>query len=114
MAEPVFVVIHFKFIQIDVVQAKDIHEAKLVALNIANSVLFKAAVFGENPNVGRVAQAVGASGIKIKEGGLKIKLGSLKGRQVKLAINLSRGKAKARVFTSDLTPEYIKINAEYN
>ena len=103
-----------KFIQIDVLQAKDLHEAKLVALNIANSVLFKAAVFGENPNFGRVAQAVGASGIKIKERGLKIKLGSLKSRQVKLAVNLSRGKAKARVFTSDLTPEYIKINAEYN
>ncbi len=103
-----------KFIQIDVLQAKDLYEAKLVALNIANSVLFKAAVFGENPNFGRVAQAVGASGIKIKEGQLKIKLGSLKGRQVKLAVNLSRGKAKARVFTSDLTPEYIKINAEYN
>lgn len=103
-----------KFIQINVNQAKDPREAKKVALNIANSVLFKAAVFGENPNFGRVAAAVGASGIKIREEQLKIKLGSLKGKQVKLVVNLSRGKAKAAVFTSDLTPEYIKINAGYN
>lgn len=103
-----------KFIQIDVNQAKDLHEAKKVALNIANSVLFKTAVFGENPNFGRVVAAVGASGIKISEEQLKIKLGSLKGKQVKLAVSLSRGKAKATVYTSDLTPEYVKINAEYN
>ncbi|TAM41275.1 bifunctional glutamate N-acetyltransferase/amino-acid acetyltransferase ArgJ [bacterium] len=103
-----------KFIQIDVSGAKDQGEAKVAALSIANSVLFKTAVFGENPNFGRVAQAVGASGIKIKEGQLKIKLGSLKGKQVKLKVDLSRGKAKTVVFTSDLTPEYVKINAEYN
>ncbi|MCG2714551.1 MAG: bifunctional glutamate N-acetyltransferase/amino-acid acetyltransferase ArgJ [Candidatus Omnitrophica bacterium] len=103
-----------KFIQIDVCQAKDFNQARKVALNIANSALFKTAVFGENPNFGRVAQAVGASGIKIKEEQLKIKLGSLKGKQVKLLVNLSHGKAGATVFTSDLTCEYIKINAKYN
>ena len=103
-----------KFIQIDVCQAKHMQEAKCVALNIANSVLFKTAVFGQNPNFGRVAAAVGASGFKIKEEQLKIRLGSLKGKQVRLTVNLSRGKAKCRVYTSDLTPEYIKINAAYN
>ena len=103
-----------KFIQIDVCQAKNFPEAKKIALNIANSVLFKTAVFGENPNFGRVAAAVGASGLKIKEEQLKIKLGSLKNKKVELQVSLSRGKAKARVFTSDLTPEYIKINAAYN
>jgi glutamate N-acetyltransferase / amino-acid N-acetyltransferase len=103
-----------KFIQIDVCQARNWHEARNLALNIANSVLFKTAVFGENPNFGRVAAAVGASGLKIKEEQLKIKLGSLKNRNVSLQVNLSRGRAKCRVFTSDLTPEYIKINAAYN
>ncbi|MCX5669343.1 MAG: bifunctional glutamate N-acetyltransferase/amino-acid acetyltransferase ArgJ [Candidatus Omnitrophica bacterium] len=103
-----------KFIQIDVIQAKHIQEAKKVALSIANSVLFKTAVFGQNPNFGRVAAAVGASGFKIKAEQLKIKLGSLKGKQVKLTVSLSRGKAKCTVYTSDLTPEYIKINAQYN
>ena len=103
-----------KFIQIDVTEAKDWSQARKVALNIANSVLFKTAVFGENPNFGRVAAAVGASGLKINEGQLKIKLGSLKAKQVKLSVILSQGKARCTVFTSDLTPEYIKINAAYN
>jgi len=103
-----------KFIKINLFGGKDWKEAKRIALNIANSVLFKTAVFGQNPNFGRVAAAVGASGIKIKEGQLKIKLGSLKEKQVKLTVNLSRGKAKCTVFTSDLTPEYVKINAAYN
>ena len=103
-----------KFIRIDVCQAKNYREAKKIALNIANSLLFKTAVFGENPNFGRVAAAVGASGFKIKENELKIKLGSLKQKQVKLTVSLSRGKASATVYTSDLTPEYIKINAQYN
>ena len=103
-----------KFVQIDVCQAKNAAEAKKVALDIANSMLFKTAVYGQNPNFGRVAAAVGASGFKIKEGQLKIKLGSLKGKEVKLTVSLSRGKAKGRVYTSDLTPGYIKINAAYN
>jgi glutamate N-acetyltransferase/amino-acid N-acetyltransferase len=103
-----------KFIQIDVTQAKHAQEAKAIALSIANSVLFKTAVFGQNPNFGRVAAAVGASGFKIKEEQLKIRLGSLKGKQVRLTVSLSRGKAKCTVYTSDLTPEYIKINAGYN
>ncbi len=103
-----------KFIQIEVCRAKDWSEAKKVALNIANSTLFKTAVFGRNSNFGRVAAAVGASGFDIKEHQLKIKLGSLKAKHVKLRVSLSRGKAKCTVFTSDLTPEYIKINAAYN
>ena len=103
-----------KFIQIDVCQAKNWQEAKKAALNIANSALFKTAVFGENPNFGRVAAAVGASGIGIKEEQLKIKLGSLKAKFVRLRVGLSAGKARCTVFTSDLTPEYIKINAAYN
>jgi len=103
-----------KFIQIDVCQAKNTGEAKTIALSIANSALFKTAVYGRNPNFGRVVAAVGANGIKIKEEQLKIKLGSLKGKQVKLTVGLSRGKAKCTVYTSDLTPEYIKINAAYN
>ncbi len=103
-----------KFIRIDVTQARSSQEAKKVALDIANSMLFKTAVFGQNPNFGRVAAAVGASGFGIKEGQLKIKLGSLKSKQVRLEVILSRGKAKCTVYTNDLTPEYIKINAAYN
>jgi glutamate N-acetyltransferase/amino-acid N-acetyltransferase len=103
-----------KFIQIDVCGAKDPGQARKAALSIANSALFKTAVFGENPNFGRVAAAVGASGLNVKECQLKIKLGSLKGKHVNLKVDLSSGNARATVYTSDLTPGYIKINAEYN
>ena len=103
-----------KLVQIDVAGARNWREAKKVALNIANSALFKTAVYGENPNFGRVAAAVGAAGFDIKEDQLKIKLGSLKGKEVKLQVNLSRGKAGCKVFTADLTPEYIRINAQYS
>ncbi|MFA5200375.1 MAG: bifunctional glutamate N-acetyltransferase/amino-acid acetyltransferase ArgJ [Candidatus Omnitrophota bacterium] len=103
-----------KFIQIDIEGAKDFAQAKKAGLSIANSALFKTAVYGQNPNFGRVAAAVGASGVNITESQLKIRLGPLKAKNVKLRVSLSQGRAKCTVFTSDLTPEYIKINAAYN
>lgn len=103
-----------KFIRIDVLQARDGAQARKIALGIANSVLFKTAMFGENPNFGRVVAAVGASGFGIREGQLKVKLGSLKQKRVQVTVKLSCGKAGATVYTSDLTPGYIKINADYN
>ena len=103
-----------KFIQIQVLKAKSVLEAKSVALNIANSNLFKTAVYGQNPNFGRVVAAVGSSGIDVQEKKLSVKLSPLKKKEVSVQVSLGRGQAQATVYTSDLTPEYIKINAEYN
>lgn len=103
-----------KFIEIKVEKAKSFNEARIVALAIANSNLFKTALYGENPNFGRIAAAVGASGIDIKEEDIKIRVSSLKKKQVFVNVSINRGKFSAVVYTSDLTPEYIKINAEYN
>jgi len=103
-----------KFIEIKVEKAKSFNEARIAALAIANSDLFKTAVYGENPNFGRIAAAVGASGIDIKEEDIKIKVSSLKKKQVFVNVGINRGKSSATVYTSDLTPEYIKINAGYN
>jgi len=103
-----------KFIEISVSGAKTRRDAKNAALFVANSNLFKTAVYGENPNFGRIAAAVGASGIDIDEKRLKVRLGPLKSRKVKVEINLSSGRASCTVYTSDLTPEYLKINAAYN
>ncbi len=103
-----------KFIKIRVSRAKTFAEAKKAAKAIANSNLFKTAMYGEDPNLGRIAAAVGASGIDIKEGGLKIKLGPLNRKDINIEVALGSGKCCATVYTSDLTPGYIKINAEYN
>ena len=103
-----------KFIEIKVAGAKDFNQARRAALSIANSTLFKTALYGENPNFGRIAAAVGASGVNVSEKNLKIKVSSLRKKDITVNIALGAGKANAVVYTSDLTPEYIKINAEYN
>lgn len=103
-----------KFIEIKVEKASSFAEAKKAALAIANSNLFKTAVYGENPNFGRIVAAVGASGIKVKEEKLKIDLSDLKKKNILVRVFLGRGKAGCTVYTSDLTPEYIKINADYS
>jgi len=103
-----------KFISIKVGEAKNFREARSVALQIANSNLFKTAVYGENPNFGRIAAAAGACGVDIKEKDLKIRVSPLEKKEIEVNVSIGRGKAQAVVYTSDLTPGYIKINAEYN
>ncbi len=104
-----------KFIKINVKSARDKKSAMAVALNIANSNLFKTAIYGQNPNFGRIASAAGATpGAGIREEDLKIQVSSLKKKDIDVVVTLNQGKAGAVVYTSDLTPEYIKINAEYN
>jgi glutamate N-acetyltransferase/amino-acid N-acetyltransferase len=103
-----------KFIKINIKGARNFTEARTAGLAVANSNLFKTAIYGENPNFGRISAAVGASGIEIKEKDLKIKVSSLKKKNVEVNLSLGQGKASATIYTSDLTPEYIKINAAYN
>jgi glutamate N-acetyltransferase/amino-acid N-acetyltransferase len=103
-----------KIIQIDVSTAKSKDEAKKLGFIVANSNLFKTAMYGADPNFGRVVQAVGASGLDVKEKDLKINFSPLNKKEVKIRISLGRGKYSATVYTSDLTPEYIRINSKYN
>ncbi len=103
-----------KFIRITVRKARTAEEARQVALAIANSNLFKTAMYGENPNFGRIAAAAGASGIDVKEETLRVTVGRLDRRDIAVDVSLGRGRAESTVYTSDLTPEYIKINAAYN
>lgn len=103
-----------KFIRINIVQAASEAEAKKAALAVANSNLFKTAMYGQNPNFGRIVAAIGASGIPVQEEKLKIRLSDLRKKEITVDVGLGRGRAQAAVYTSDLTPEYIKINAAYN
>jgi glutamate N-acetyltransferase/amino-acid N-acetyltransferase len=103
-----------KFIQINVKQAKSFQEARTVAKAIANSNLFKTAMYGQNPNFGRIVASIGASNVEVRERELKIRVSPLNKKEIKVDVSLNRGNCSAIVYTSDLTPEYIKINAEYN
>ena len=104
--------------RVEVTGAADQAEAELVARKIANSPLVKTALLGRDPNWGRIAQAAGQAlaGQDIGELGPDvIEAGDIAsgGREAELGLRLDRGEASSHIFTSDLTHEYIVINAEY-
>ncbi len=104
-----------KSIRIMVTQAKNPDEAKHVALAVANSNLFKIAMYAGSPNIyGRIVAAVGATGVPVHEDDLTIQYSPLHKRDVDITVQLGRGPARSVVYTSDLSHEYVKINAEYN
>ncbi len=103
-----------KFIEIKVASARSQQDARDGAFAIANSDLFKTAVYGENPNFGRIIAAIGSCGIKCDEKKIKIKVSSLKKHDICVNVALGIGKFSATVYTCDLTEDYIKINADYN
>ncbi len=101
-----------KLVEIVIKGASSRAEAKRGAFAIANSNLFKTAIYGQSPNWGRVVAALGQAGLDVRH--LKASSTSLKKKEVRVRVNLGRGKAASRVFTSDLSPDYIKINAAYS
>ena len=121
-----------KFIQIAVNGAKDYIQAKEVGLKIANSPLFKTMCYGKDPNFGRVAAACGSikGPIDTKRvdiylnGKIAVKHGVafsdtlpsslFQAKEIGVRVELNAGKSKAIIYTSDLSPEYVKINAAYN
>ena len=101
-----------KLVEVVIKGASSKAEAKRGAFAIANSNLFKTAIYGENPNWGRIVAALGQAGLDVRH--LKASSTSLKKKEVRVRVDLGRGKAASRVFTSDLSPDYIKINAAYS
>jgi glutamate N-acetyltransferase/amino-acid N-acetyltransferase len=104
--------------RVAVTAAADEQEAERVARAVANSPLVKTALFGRDSNWGRIAQAAGMAlaGEDIDElGPDRIQAAELASDQpeAELSIRLGRGDANAHVYFSDLTHDYIRINAEY-
>ena len=103
-----------KFIEVNCAGAQNEKQARTVAMQIANSNLVKTAACGSNPNWGRVAAAVGSLGInKVTERNLRIKFSPFDKKEIHITVDLNIGPAKATVYTSDLSLEYIRINKEY-
>jgi glutamate N-acetyltransferase/amino-acid N-acetyltransferase len=93
-------------------------EAERVARAVANSPLVKTALFGRDPNWGRIAQAAGMAlaGEDLEEIGAgsidAVELGE-DVPEAEIGIRLERGEHAAHVWFSDLGYEYVRINAEY-
>ncbi len=123
-----------KFVTITVKGAQSNAEAKQAAMAIANSSLVKTAFFGQDANWGRILAAVGYSGVQVDAdlvdlyfddvlmarnglfaGGDAETRGSevLKGNEFSVTVDLKLGKGLATVYTSDLSYDYVKINADY-
>jgi glutamate N-acetyltransferase/amino-acid N-acetyltransferase len=104
-----------KFITIDVQGAADEAQATKIAKAIANSALVKTAAFGSNPNWGRVGAAAGSLGDpRINERNMKITFSPFDKKDIAVIVKLPLGKARARVYTCDLSLDYVRINGEYN
>jgi glutamate N-acetyltransferase/amino-acid N-acetyltransferase len=104
--------------RVQVLQAASDSEAERVARAIANSPLVKTALFGRDPNWGRIAQAAGMAlaGEELRElGPAEIDAGELAADEpeAQLSVRLGRGKGGAHLYFSDLTYDYVKLNAEY-
>src|SRR5262249_58996320 len=104
--------------RIEVTEARAGDEAERVARAIANSPLVKTALYGRDPNWGRIAQAAGMAlaGEELPElGPDRIDADALGSadEEAEIAIDLGRGDARAHIYFSDLTPDYVKLNSEY-
>ena len=122
-------------VEIDVTGCATAEDAHLIAQTIANSPLVKTACTGADPNWGRIVSAAGYAGPKFNPAGVSLSINgtslyekgapvafdtgavsaSMKvNRETKIALRLSEGSESARFWTSDLTVEYIHINADYH
>jgi glutamate N-acetyltransferase/amino-acid N-acetyltransferase len=104
--------------RIEVTGAATQAEAERVARAIANSPLVKTALFGRDPNWGRIAQSAGAAlaGEDLEELGAENIDADELGADVpeaEIGLRLERGDHSAHVFFSDLGYDYVKLNAEY-
>jgi len=123
-----------KLVHVRVAGAADGEDARRVAYHVATSNLVKTAFFGEDANWGRIIAAVGYSGaqvdpdriaicfddVPVVQGGLGTgaelearATAVLKKAEFAVRIDLGLGDGRAEYYTSDLTYDYVKINADY-
>ena len=120
-----------KEIRIEVVNAADEPDALEVARSIARNNLFKCAIYGEDPNWGRVLSAVGTTRAAFEPDELSVaingvwvcrdggvgedrELCDLSPRQVHVVVDLHAGESAATVWTNDLSKEYVHENSAYS
>ncbi len=124
-----------KLVAFEVKGAKNNHEAEIASKALSNSLLVKTALFGEDPNWGRIASTIGASGVACDDTTLTIHYDNLliysdeqreldtereekaykimKNDSFRVVCDLGIGEGRFTSYGCDLSYEYVKINAEY-
>jgi len=126
-----------KLVEIQVMGAVSEVSAREVGRAIARSTLVKTAIYGADPNWGRILAAAGAAGVALAVDRLTLEAAAdgewltlavggatahpdpararaiFQQKTIRLRIDLGLGRAEAVVWTCDLTPDYIRINADY-
>ncbi len=123
-----------KFVEVAVSGAKSAGDARIVARKVASSNLVKCALFGSDPNWGRIAAAAGQSGANVDPWKMKVYLGRelvlQNGGEVKkgagvldkvfakkdimISLELGLGKYSATAYTCDLSTKYVQLNSAYH
>jgi len=123
-----------RLVDVEVSGARTSAEAERAARRIANSMLVKTAIFGSDPNWGRILQTVGAARVAIRLDRARVSLGGvpvyrdgrpcgpaarrrakarLAAPEIPIRVELGAGRGSARIWTCDLSYDYVRINAEY-
>jgi glutamate N-acetyltransferase/amino-acid N-acetyltransferase len=116
-----------KFVEIQIEGAPSEEAAHTIGRTIARSPLVKTAIYGADPNWGRIVGAIGNSGVALQSDQVDIFIGGvpvsdatlgqarqkLRENDIQIRVVLHSGSASARVWTCDLTEGYIRINADY-
>ncbi|WP_353932445.1 bifunctional ornithine acetyltransferase/N-acetylglutamate synthase [Okeanomitos corallinicola TIOX110] len=129
-------------VEVQVTGANDETAARQIAKTIAGSSLVKSAIFGRDPNWGRIAGAAGRAGVPFEQDNLQIKMGNfllmengqplpfdkaavsgylkqaaagayMKEDTVLISVNIGNGNGTGKAWGCDLSYDYVKINAEY-
>lgn len=131
-----------KYMEVEVKGAKTLNEARIAAKSIVKSPLVKTALFGADPNWGRIVAAVGYSGAIMNEDTISVRLEEgerfvdivndgeimafegteelelaesiMEREEIKITVDLAIGDYKATAYGCDLSYEYVSINSEYS
>lgn len=123
-----------KYVEVRVINAETDTDAKYAAMKIANSPLVKTAIFGEDPNWGRVLSSLGQSQAKVVPEKTSLFFGDVRivkdgeplaldpqvarkpmlEKELVITVDLGIGSGNATAFTCDFSYDYVKINAEYH
>ena len=118
-------------VAIEVVRADSEADAEEVARSVARNNLFKTAIYGNDPNWGRILAAVGVTKAKFDPYDIDVEINGvmvsrkgqpdqprelvdLSNREVHIRISLNTGSASATILTNDLTHEYVEENSAYS